>query len=556
MMKAYPQYQQRRVDSLNDLWDFRCYPGKSMDEITVPVDFGKERLPGPGAFDVFPAWLGQRGTGVYRKEISVEPGTAALLEFEAVSFACRILVDGECLAEHFCGYSPFSVRVPPSESRTREVVVLAENRFDFDRIPMHEHHFDFRQYGGIIRPVWLHHLPENPLEEVRVEVLDAAAGRIRVSGRCAAGTLVEARVLEEDLRFETVADAEGRFVTEGVIPDPKLWSPESPDLYRVRISTEEDAVIHRIGLRHIETRGKDVLLNGKPLRLWGFNRHEFHPNFGPSTPPAQQVADIQLLKDCGSNFVRGSHYQQSQLFLDFCDELGLLVWEENLGWGQAGRQVTNERFLAHHQQSMAEMVERSYHHPSVIIWGFLNEGPSEEDCFRPVLETTRAYCREHGGNRLFAYASNRIERDRYFAEVDLICVNLYPGWYGAEGHPDPLSLIPKDFQKFIDHLERTGLGDTPLLISEIGCEGLFGVKDEYCDFHSEDYQEAYLGTVCREIAGNPRFLGVCIWHFSDTRTREHSVGRTRGYNNKGVFDELRRPKLARNTVREIFRSVR
>jgi beta-glucuronidase len=343
---------------------------------------------------------------------------------------------------------------------------------------------------------------------------------------------------------------------EGVIAAPKLWSPETPALYRVQVRTEEDDVIHRIGLRHIETRGKDVLLNGKPLRLWGFNRHEFHPNFGPSTPPAQQLADIQLLKDCGSNFVRGSHYQQSQLFLDFCDEFGLLVWEENLGWGQAARQVTHPLFLRHHQQSMEEMVSRSFHHPGIIIWGFLNEGPSEEDSFRPVLETTRAFCREHGGNRLFAYASNRIERDRYFAEVDLVCVNLYPGWYGAEGHPDPLSLIPKDFGKFIDHLERTGLGDKPLLISEIGCEGLFGVRDEYCDFHSEDYQEAYLGAVCREVADNPRFLGVCIWHFSDTRTREHSVGRTRGYNNKGVFDELRRPKLARNTVRDIFRSVR
>jgi beta-glucuronidase len=349
-MKAYPHYHIRRMESLNEFWDFAFYPDLSMDALGPPEIGETERILVPGAFDVFPAWLGKRGTGVYSKRISVAPGTSAMLEFEAVSFACRVWVDGECLAEHFCGYSPFEVRLPVSQSRERMVIVQVENRFDFERIPMHEHHFDFRQYGGIIRPVWLHHLPEQPLEQVRVDVLDAKVGLLRVSGRAGAGQGVLVEIQEKKSLTEANADSEGHFSVDVCIAEPKLWTPESPSLYHVRVSNEQDDVIHRIGLRSIETRGREVLLNGKPIRLWGYNRHEFHPNFGPSTPEAQQFSDIQLFKDCGCNFVRGSHYPQSQLFLDLCDELGLLVWEENLGWGQGARQVTNARFLAQHQQ--------------------------------------------------------------------------------------------------------------------------------------------------------------------------------------------------------------
>jgi beta-glucuronidase len=541
------------VESLNDLWEFAFYPDRTLDNLELEDVCFTDKLPVPAAFDTFPKTLGKRGVGVYRHKVRNIAGTNAMLEFEAVSFACKVWVDGVCLCEHFCGYTPFEVMVPPSDSDVREIVVMTENRFDFERIPLHEHYFDFYQYGGIIRPVWFHHLPAHPLSDIRVEVTDLEKGNLRVSGQLHPGLSVSAEILDEPIPpVRGKAGADGRFELNLTIQKPRLWSPADPALYRVQVFTDTDDCILRFGFREVKASGKEVFLNGEPLRLFGFNRHEYFPNYGPSTPYIQQVMDLKLLKACGSNFVRGSHYPQSQLFLDLCDEEGLLVWEESLGWGQDSRQLTHPLFLEHHQFALEEMVRRSFHHPSVIIWGFLNEGPTDEDCFLPVLKQVRSYFREHGGNRLFAYASNRIERDRYFAEVDLICVNLYPGWYGAEGHSAPLSLIPKDFAEFIAHLEACGLGDKPLLVSEIGCEALYGVRDEMCDFHSEDYQRAYLATVCKEVKDNARFLGVCIWHFSDARTREHSVGRTRGYNNKGVFDEYRRPKLSRDPVTALF----
>lgn len=558
MNKAYPRYITRHVQSLEDLWDFHFAEGKSLDEVSPKDVVWGARLHVPGAFDASPAYLGKRGTGIYRRLIEIEPGTAALLEFEAVSFAARVFVDGNVLTEHFCGYSPFKVQVPASEKRVRELVVLAENRFDFERIPMHEHFFDFYQFGGIIRPVWLHHLPKDHIEDVRIDATDYRGGMVSIRGRVSGAGEVLVSLLDTTVAPQkATADAQGNFALCFTVPSPHAWSPTSPQLYRLRFEFGTDDTVVRFGFREIKGDGARLLLNGEPFRLFGYNRHEYFPNFGPSTPYAQMVHDVQLLKDLGCNFVRGSHYQQDQRFLDLCDEMGLVVWEENLGWGQNCKQLEHPLYQKHHHAALEEMVARSYNHPSIIIWGFLNEAATDNDCFRPIFEKSMSFLRAEGGNRLVAYASNRIEKDRYFEEVDIVCINFYPGWYGAEDHPDPVSMIVPHIAGFIAHLEKRGLANKPLLLSEIGCEALYGWRDQQRDFHSEEYQKDYLSAVCRETVDNPRLLGVCLWHFSDARTYSggRALGRPRAFNNKGTFDEYRRPKLSRDAVRAIFRET-
>ncbi len=562
MHKAYPHYLTRNVESLNELWAFHFEEGKSLNDIDTSALTFADSLPVPGAFDACPSYLGKRGTGAYRRTLHIEPGTTAQLEFEAVSFAARILVDGVRLAEHFCGYTPFSVTVPPSAQRERTLLVLAENRFDFERIPMHEHFFDFYQFGGIIRPVWLHHLKGSHIASVQVDATDYAGGAITVRGRIAdLGTnagKVTITVLDTPLApATTITDAEGNFTAGFVIPAPRAWSHESPHLYRLRVEHAEDDTIVRFGLREIKTEGRTVLLNGSPLRLFGYNRHEYFPNFGPSTPFAQMVNDVQILQDMGCNFVRGSHYPQDQRFLDLCDERGLLFWEENLGWGQKPHQLVHALYQEHHYTSLVEMTERSYNHPCIVIWGFLNEAATDTpDAYRPIFEKSKGYLRAEGGNRLIACASNRMKADLFFEEVDIVCVNFYPGWYGAEDHPDPLALIPEHFADFFEFLDKRGLGNKPFFISEIGCEALYGWRDQQRDFHSEEYQHDYLARVCHEVVNDKRHLGVCLWHFSDARTYSggRALGRPRAFNNKGTFDEYRRPKLSRDAVRTAFRN--
>ncbi|WOO41321.1 glycoside hydrolase family 2 protein [Rubellicoccus peritrichatus] len=558
-MKPFPHYSKRQVDELDGLWDFAFFEGESLLDVEVANICFKKRTPVPAAFDTLPDQRAKRGTAAYRRILQIAPNSRSLLEFGAVSFTCRILIDGVCLKEHFCGYSPFEVELPVSDKRERELIVLADNRFDFERTPMHEAFFDFYQFGGIIRQVFLHHLPGNAIMDVHVDVQDLGNRLVKVAGRLDGQGVQdkEITITSLDINAESataIADESGCFETTLSLGDAELWSPDSPALYCLHLCCGEDDMIVRFGFREVKTEGCKLLLNGEPVRLLGYNRHEYFPNYGPSTPYSQMVADIQILKDTGCNFVRGSHYPQDQHFLDLCDELGMLVWEEALGWGQREKQLTDKRFQEHHRVSLEEMVARSYNHPSIIIWGFLNEASSDEEFARPIFEESISYLRSAGGNRLVSYASMFPDKDLYFGLCDVVSINMYPGWYGCEDHPDPLSLIVPHIRAQIEKLAAAGLDDRPFLISEIGCEGLRGWHDEQRDFHSEEYQHDYLKLVCEEAVANQNLLGVCLWHFSDAKTYAggRALMRPRAFNNKGTFDEYRRPKLGRDAVRSAF----
>jgi beta-glucuronidase len=266
------------------------------------------------------------------------------------------------------------------------------------------------------------------------------------------------------------------------------------------------------------------------------------------------IADLQLLRDLGCNFIRGSHYPQDQRFLNLCDEFGFLVWEENLGWGQREKTFASEKFRSDHDTSLRAMVRASYNHPSVIIWGFLNEAGTDAAYVRPAFEQTVATLRALDPTRLISYASMFAFTDRCFDLVDLIALNLYPGWYGCEGAEAPLELIGPHLQKCIEHIDTAGFGDKPAIVSEIGAEGLYGWHDAHDGFFTEEYQAAYLRRTCQAVLENPRWSGIALWHFSDVRTYGGgwSLKRPRAFNNKGTLDEYRRPKAAYKTVKAVF----
>ncbi len=113
------------------------------------------------------------------------------------------------------------------------------------------------------------------------------------------------------------------------VPGYRLWSPEEPNLHRVEVA----GVGARFGIRQVGTANRRITLNGKPIYLKGVCRHEMHYEFGSTTPKQLMYEDLMNLKDLGCNFVRGVHYPQCEAFLDLCDELGILVWEESLGGG-------------------------------------------------------------------------------------------------------------------------------------------------------------------------------------------------------------------------------
>lgn len=539
---------------------------------TIDLDLihPNDRIPVPSAFDALPVYAGKRGVALYRTEIEIPPGRPAQLHFGAVSLWSQVFIDDALLREHRCGYTPFTVDVPISASNRRTLTVLVDNRFDSERLPMHEEKFDFYQYGGILREVTCHILPPQQPNLARVEVTPLSGyrrGEVQV-----AITLDHAPSAGEkiSLQFDN-GTVSIHPLTQTVttlklnVPSPRLWSPTTPYLHRLRTAlrdsqgAEYDDLTVRFGLRRIEVREGKLQLNGEPLVLRGYNRHEWHPQYGPCTPLLQMHADLQLLRDLGCNFVRGAHYPQDSRFLDLCDELGFLVFEENLGWQQDHRMMARNDYRRDHAEALLAMIHASYNHPCVIMHGFLNEAESDHPNSRAIFEESTTLLRQHDPSRLITYASDRLPRhlpDINLDLVDLVSINLYPGWYGCENVENPLSLIAPCMEEMIRKVDELGFHDKPVLFSEIGAEGLYGWHDPHHDFFTEEYQAAYLTTACTAALSLERCCGIALWQFCDIRTygKGRSLMRPRTFNNKGTLDEYRRPKMAYAAVRSCFRA--
>lgn len=560
-MLPFPRYAPSSTVDLNGLWSFAFVP-----DVADPASLnpGSVECPDlatvPGVFDATPACAGRRGTGVYKTTVAIEPRQRAQLRFDGLGLWTRLFVDGQPLGVHDLPYSGWTVDLPPSDLRRREIALVIDNRLDPQRTPLVERYFDFYLYGGVYRGVWLRLLNGPSIVEVRVTVRDWQKGNISVSAR-ASETPDDGLPLEiafDGGEFSSVEGADWdqtSIIFETQVPDARPWSPQHPHLHTLRLRLGNDVFETRLGLREIRVDGSRLLLNDQPLKLRGVCRHEAHPQCGPALPYTQLLEDIQLLKKTGCNFVRGAHYPQDPRFLDLCDEVGLLVFEESLGWQAQLEHFENPHFVDSIELMTRRMVRQSFNHPCVIMWGFLNEGKSHLPESRAVYERLSSAIREEDPTRPVTFATNRLFDDVNLDLADIISINIYPGWYAPpqEG-VRPLDTIVPHIDKCLDHLRNAGLDDRPFIISEIGAGAIYGWHDALNAHWSEEYQAELLRVVCDKFRDDDRINGLALWQFCDIRTYAdaNALKRPRAFNNKGIFDEYRRPKLAARTVAECF----
>lgn len=281
---------------------------------------------------------------------------------------------------------------------------------------------DFLTFGGIYREVALRAVPEvfiadlfarpaNVLEDPRVEVscaLDRGApleGRFELEVELRDGGQVLA-----SSREEVVSDGEGGPLSVELSLDGlggvELWDIESPKLYETvarlcRDGERVDEHAVRTGFREARFTPEGFFLNGRRLELSGLNRHQTYPYVGPAMPARVQRRDALILKEeLKCNIVRTSHYPQSRHFLDCCDEIGLLVFEEIPGWQHIG----DEPWKGLACRNVEEMVLRDRNRPSVILWGVrINESADDHDFYTRTNAIAHALdgSRQTGGVRNF-----------------------------------------------------------------------------------------------------------------------------------------------------------
>jgi beta-glucuronidase len=564
-MENWPKWEKRPVQTLDGTWDC-AYLG----ELDTPEEFDgdlhgitTEKMIVPGVFDTMPTFVRKRGTFLLRRRVAVKcPERDALLKFGGTGLWSQVRVDGDVVATNRTPYAPWQVVVPSNGKAEREVVLLIDNRFDERRVPLFYPCFDFFAYGGIYRSIGWQELPEVALDRASVIPLDLE-GRVRIDLRMVKpfdGNLDSHFSFDggEVVMYALSFDA-GVASVELQVPSPRIWSPEDPALHTLSVTLAGETLKERFGIRVIEARGREIVVNGEALKLIGFNRHEAHAQFGPALPQQQMLQDIQWMKKMGCNFVRGSHYPQDQCFLDLCDETGILVWEEALGWQALPEQFKSEDFRKLQMEQTRAMVQTSINHPSIVMWGFLNECSSDQEESDLLVPDLARLVRSSDSSRLVTFASNHPFEERHYAELDVISINQYPGWYPEDWDKErPLDEIEPLIDRLLAHLKAEGQQEKPFIISEMGAGAIYGWRDELEAHWSEQYQAQFLNILCQRVVEDRRIAGLAIWQFCDCRTYAdgHALGRPRAFNNKGVLDEYRRPKMAAAVVERVFQAFR
>lgn len=510
----------------------------------------------PNVWESVPALRAYRGRGRY--ETKVHCGGNIRLYFGGVSFRARVMLDGIEAAAHYGAFTAFDAVVRNVPDGDHTLTVEVDNRFGEDSA-LHVPN-DYYSYGGITRPVTIEQLPDVYVDSIAVTTVQTASGwQVHVDAVVKsisddAQTVNAVLTIAGKAFMQTItipANGESAMKVTADFENVTAWTPETPVLYtieaEIRSESTHDDLIDRFGFREITVSGNDLLLNGKKLRLMGFNRHEEYGTFGCSVPVEAMVEDIMLMKDMHANCVRTCHYPNDPRFLDLCDEMGLLVWEEAHARGLKENQMRNPNFLPQTRACIREMIAQHRNHPSIFIWGCLNECADDceygADCYREVYRLLH----ELDGSRPMTAALLERPGSRVFGDSDVVSVNIYPRWY----HETP---VAASLANKIQEIEANGGVNKPIIVSEIGAGALYGYHDPLvAPKWSEERQCTILEEQIEAVLANPKCSGVFLWQFADCRvTEEWAMHRPKTHNNKGVVDEYRRPKMSHATVKKLF----
>lgn len=563
MLRMFAQHHKRPVLDLEGLHDF-VFLGAVDPAKVKPANIKfNDRITIPMMYDMLPDYAGQRGLAAYRILVDLPMAGTWRLRLGGVHHWCQIFINGKSVATHSGGFTTFDTDLTHLLAGPQEIILLVDNRYDFQRCPIHHERSDFYHYGGISQGAELHYIAPVAINRVFISTTDHRKGTLQVRVQTRAELADKLPLLltingriwhEEEIKLKPGLQ-DHTFTLD--VNELSRWTPETPNLHMLGVELGADDYQERFGVREIKIKGKDILLNGKPLTLIGFNRHESYPNVGPATSDNIRLFDVQILRKMHCNFVRGAHYPQHPRFLDLCDEMGLLVWSEALGWQNKADVIADPHFQNAMDSHISEMVLGDFNHPSIFCWGLLNESESNVAKSKPGYRRFIRHIKALDPTRPVTYATHVGETDLCLDLVDILALNIYPGWYYKT--PDDIrnhnAIEERMYHKNVKPHTRK-----PVIISEIGGDAITGYTDWTNQRWSEDYQADLLEAIITRLFLDKRLVcGLAIWQFCDMRTSESTsiiFGKPTGYNRKGVVNEYRLPKRSFHVVAKKFAEVR
>ena len=399
----------------------------------------------------------------------------------------------------------------------------------------------------------LYTTPKEYIEDVTI--VPAVDGTVQYAVKTTGSAPVRVTVLDAD--GNAVASAES---AEGTItiPEVHLWEPRpgTPYLYTLHATCGADVYDQTFGVRSIEVRGTQVLLNGKPLYFKGFCKHEDFTAHGRGFDPVLNVKDVNLIHWANANAVRTSHYPYAEEFYDLCDREGILVMDETpavgIGGGAAVNPYKEYPLAEHHRQVLAEMIHRDKNHPCVVLWSLGNEPDLEHfpqdayDYWHPLYELAHQLDPQNRPVTLVC-CQNDYTKDITTRTMDIVCINRYYGWYNLSGDMDAACYGLNQELDFWAEQHK------PVMMSEYGADTVAGLHTAGAEMFSEEFQVEFYHRLDAEFDKRPWFVGEFVWNFADYDTVQGPM-RVDG-NKKGLFTRDRRPKLGMHFLRQRWHDI-
>lgn len=559
----YPQDNAfRRIINLNGIW--RCALDSSG---SGEADGYPNGLPGERLIAVPASWNEQANDLYhyndclwYERTFSVPhdlDGKRVVVRFGCATFAARVFVNGEFVGSDDSGYLPFEYditdRVHRGGPNRLTVAVSGFPRPTEQAIGQG----DFYEYAGLSRPVYVCIIDDCHIADIHAKpALDGATGRLTLELRTAPhATRV---VVSVDGRTAEAAVTNGTATVNLAVPDVHPWSCESPHLYAVHTvlyagEQARDEYYLSVGFRTVAIDGRRILLNGEPITLLGFGKHEDFHLVGRGLVDALNNRDMDLMKWCGANSFRTSHYPYGEEIYDLADRYGIMIIDEAPFVAFDAKQYSSEALTAKSNETVRRLVERDKNHPSVIAWSIGNESNSCDPVSVPYYQSLMDTIRRADTRPIMYVGWTPHDNDHIYGLVDIIGINRYYGWYALERLG--ISAKPGDIVAGIramdDCLEQfAATYDAPIVVSEFGADTIAGMHSMWQLQFTEEFQTRYLAEQIELFASKPYVAGMHIWNFADFYTNQSPV-RMVG-NRKGLFTRERQPKQAAFAVRRLW----
>ena len=479
-----------------------------------------------------------------------------LLYFGAVNYEAIVWINGEEVCQHIGGFTPFNIDITDQLRQGENVVIVkVDNKRKAEAVPTQI--FDWWNYGGITRDVLLVRMPQVYVEDYSLQLEKASTPRdrwryisfmARLNSPVGAET-VTLSIPELALTSLLTTDSSGCVSARLRVAAKKLqlWSPSNPKLYRVEVSMGENVVVDSIGLRTIETRGKQILLNGEPIFLKGVCMHEEKANGGGR---ANSTADAHELfswaRDMNCNFLRLAHYPHNENAVREAERMGLMLWSEipcywTIAW-------TNRNTYANAERQLTDMIGRDHNRANIIIWSIANETPhsAQRDTFlgrlaqkAHSLDSTRLISMAMEVTQASNY-TNRLH-DNMHEYVDVVSFNQYIGWYRDVNDAPRMSWeIPYD---------------KPVIVSEFGGGAKYGLHGPQNQRWTEEFQANLYVQNLAMLEKIDGLAGTTPWVLKDFRSPRRVLDGIQDlYNMKGLCSDRGERKQAFFVLRDWYSS--